>query len=67
MVVEDFEGLMVKILVPALMAYMVFIIYKLGKESNAGKFGMFVLFIVLGLGMIGFSAKFLIEYFLLKH
>lgn len=63
---EEFEGLMVKILVPGLMAYMVFIIYKLGKESNAGKFGMFVLFIVLGLGMVGFSAKFLIEWLLLK-
>lgn len=39
------------------MAYMMFIIWKLGKESKAGKFGMIVLFIVLGFGMFGFLVK----------
>lgn len=40
-----------------LIGYMMYIIYKLGKESNAGKWGFFVLFIALGLGMFGFIAK----------
>ncbi len=40
-----------------LMAYMCFIIYKIGRESKAGKFGMFALFLVLGLGMVGFASK----------
>ena len=40
-----------------LMGYMIFIIWKLGKDSKAGKFGMIVLFIVLGFGMFGFVVK----------
>jgi hypothetical protein len=40
-----------------LMGYMCFIIYKIGRESKAGRFGMFALFLVLGLGMFGFVAK----------
>lgn len=40
-----------------LMGYMCFIIYKIGRESKAGKFGMIALFIVLGLGMVGFLSK----------
>ncbi|HEB67829.1 MAG TPA: DUF2788 domain-containing protein, partial [Gammaproteobacteria bacterium] len=28
-----------------LMAYMAFIVWRLGKDSNAGRFGMFVLFL----------------------
>ena len=41
----------------ALMLYMLFIIYSLARESKAGKFGTFVLFLVLAFGMIGFIAK----------
>ena len=37
--------------------YMLFIIYSLARESKAGKFGTFVLFLVLAFGMIGFIAK----------
>ncbi|WP_245391620.1 DUF2788 domain-containing protein [Thioflexithrix psekupsensis] len=40
-----------------LIAYMMFIIFKLGQESKAGKWGYFVLFLALGLGMFGFIAK----------
>ena len=39
------------------MLYMLFIIYALALESKAGKFGTFVLFLVLAFGMIGFIAK----------
>ncbi len=42
-------------------AYMVFIIFKLAKDSKAGKFGTFVLFLGLGLGIVGFLAKKVIQ------
>jgi small-conductance mechanosensitive channel len=50
--------------VSAFMLYMVFIILQLAKESKAGKFGTFVLFLGLGVGLIGFAAKGLIKYFM---
>lgn len=37
--------------------YMFFIILQLARESKAGKFGTFMLFLVLGFGMLGFIAK----------
>ena len=37
--------------------YMLFIIYQLARESKVGKFGTFVLFLVLAFGMVGFIAK----------
>ena len=48
----------------AFMLYMAFIIWQLARESKAGRFGTFVLFLALGFGMIGFVAKGLIKYFL---
>jgi hypothetical protein len=39
------------------MLLMVFILYRLGKDSGAGKFGTFVLFLSLGMGIFGFAAK----------
>ena len=50
--------------VSAFMLYMVFIILQLAKESKAGKFGTFVLFLGLGVGLIGFAAKGLIKFFI---
>ena len=50
--------------VSAFMLYMVFIIIQLARESKAGKFGTFVLFLGLGVGLIGFAAKGLIKFFL---
>jgi hypothetical protein len=52
-----FEEISLTLGVGGLILYMLFIIYKLGKESQAGKFGFLVLFIVLGLGIFGFVAK----------
>jgi len=43
------------------MLYMLFIVWNLAKESNAGRTGTLVLFFVLGFGMLGFVAKFAIE------
>lgn len=50
--------------VGAFIAYMLFIVYSLAKESKAGKFGTFVLFLVLSFGMLGFVAKQFIKWFL---
>ena len=43
------------------MLYMLFIIGQLAWESKAGKFGTFVLFLGLTLGLVGFVAKFVIK------
>ena len=50
--------------VGAFMLYMVFIILQLARESKAGRFGTFVLFLGLGVGLVGFAAKGLIKFFL---
>ena len=50
--------------VGAFMLYMVFIILQLARESKAGRFGTFVLFMVLSFGMLGFLAKNLIQWVL---
>ena len=43
--------------VSAFILYMLFIILQLARESKAGKFGTFVLFVVLAFGILGFVAK----------
>jgi hypothetical protein len=43
-------------------AYMLFIIWDLAKQSKAGKLGTFVLFFVLAFGMLGFIAKIAIKW-----
>jgi hypothetical protein len=57
MTIEQFESWSLTIGVSGLILWMLLIIWKMGKESKAGKFGYFVLFIALGLGLIGFIAK----------
>jgi hypothetical protein len=44
------------------MLYMAFIIVQLARESKAGRFGTFVLLLVLGFGLLGFVAKGLIKF-----
>jgi hypothetical protein len=41
----------------AFMVYMLFVIGSVARESKAGRFGTFVLFLVLAFGMVGFAAK----------
>ena len=43
-----------------LVAYMAFIMWDLGHKSNAGKFGKIMIFVVLGLGVLGFVIKTLV-------
>lgn len=64
--VAAFESWSMSIGVTFLILYMMYIIYKLAKESNAGKFGFFVLFLALGLGMVGFVAKTIIYEFMIQ-
>ena len=45
-----------------MIAYMLFIIWNLAKESKAGRLGTFVLFFVLAFGMLGFVAKYAIKW-----
>ena len=58
------EDLAFKILVPAFILYMIFIIANLAWKSKAGKDGTLWLFLALGVGFIGFVAKGLIQYML---
>lgn len=48
----------------AFILYMLFIVFNLARESKAGRFGTFVLFMVLSFGMLGFLAKSLIQWVL---
>ncbi len=48
--------------VGAFILYMLFIVLNLALESKAGKFGTFILFLVLSLGMLGFLAKNVIQW-----
>jgi Protein of unknown function (DUF2788) len=50
--------------VGAFMLYMGFIIFQLARESNAGRFGTFVLFLALGFGLLGYVAKGVIKFFI---
>jgi len=50
--------------VSAFILYMLFIVFNLARESKAGKFGTFILFFVLSLGMLGFIAKSVIQWVL---
>ena len=50
--------------VAACILFMVFIIGHLAWQSKAGKFGTFVIFLGLGVGFLGFIAKFVIQWWL---
>jgi hypothetical protein len=50
--------------VGAFIIYMLFIVFNLARESKAGKFGTFILFLVLSLGILGFLAKNIIQWLL---
>ncbi|MEG0245958.1 MAG: DUF2788 domain-containing protein [Pseudomonas sp.] len=52
-----FEEWMMIILVTILIGFMGFIVWDLAKKSKAGKFGTFILFFVLGLGVLAFIIK----------
>lgn len=43
--------------VGGLILFMLFIVWDLARRSNAGKFGTLILFIALGMGILGFVIK----------
>jgi hypothetical protein len=61
MSIERFEELSLTLGVGGLILYMIFIMYKLAEESGAGRFGTMMIFLSLGLGIVGFAAKSVIQ------
>lgn len=59
--VAEFEAISLKVLLTALILYMVFIIGNLAWKSRAGKYGTIWMFVALGLGFLGFIAKAFIQ------
>lgn len=53
--------------IAALILFIVFIVANLAWKSKAGKTGTFALFLALTLGMVGFLAKYAIQYYLDIH
>lgn len=59
---EQFEALMMYVLVGGLIVFMFFIIWDLAKKSKAGRLGTAILFLGLGLCLFAFLAKPVITY-----
>ncbi|MDY0071129.1 MAG: DUF2788 domain-containing protein [Thauera sp.] len=57
----EFDDLSLKFGLTGLILFMLFIIWNLGKESKAGRYGMMWMFIGLGVGFVGFVAKAVIQ------
>jgi hypothetical protein len=62
--IAEFEDISLKVLLTALILYMVFIIGNLAWKSRAGKYGTIWMFVALGLGFLGFVSKALIQRYL---
>ena len=61
MSVQQFEEISLFLGVGGLVLYMMFVMYKLAEESGAGRFGTLMIFLSLGLGIVGFAAKSVIQ------
>jgi hypothetical protein len=48
--------------VGGLILFMIFIVWDLARRSNAGKFGTFVLYLALAMGILGFLIKVVITW-----
>jgi 4-amino-4-deoxy-L-arabinose transferase-like glycosyltransferase len=53
----EIEAIMLNVGLVLFAAAIFYIIYDLAKKSNAGKFGTFILFLALGLGLVAFLIK----------
>ena len=62
---EQIESIALALGIGTLISFMVFIIWDLAKNENAGKFGALILFGTLGLGLFGFMLKIMIGEFLI--
>jgi hypothetical protein len=61
MSIETFENLSLTLGIGGLVLYMIYVMYRLARDSNAGRFGTAMIFMSLGLGIVGFAAKSLIQ------
>ena len=59
--IELFEEVSLFLGIGGLIVYMLFVMYRLAVESGAGRLGMLVIFLSLGLGIVGFAAKSVIQ------
>lgn len=57
MTIEQFESWSLVLGIGALIGFMFFIVWDLAKSSKAGRFGTMILFLALGLGLLGFIIK----------
>jgi hypothetical protein len=57
----EFEDIALQVGLTGLILFMLFIIWNLGKESKAGRYGMMWMFLGLGIGFVGFVAKGIIQ------
>lgn len=57
MTIEQFESWSLILGIGGLITFMLFIVWDLAKSSKAGRFGTFILFLALGLGLAGFLIK----------
>ncbi|MEQ8289763.1 MAG: DUF2788 domain-containing protein [Gammaproteobacteria bacterium] len=65
MTFEQMETIGLYLGIGTLICFMIFIIWDLGKDHNAGRFGTFILFSTLGLGLFGFLVKIFVSELLL--
>jgi len=63
---EQFTNISMAVCLTGLIVFMGFIVWDLGKKSGAGKYGTFILFLVLGFGVFGFVFKELLVNYLIK-
>lgn len=61
MSIEQFEEISLTLGIGGLVLYMIYIMYRLAQESGAGRFGTIMIFLSLGLGILGFAAKSVIQ------
>jgi hypothetical protein len=56
-----FEEISLFVGIGGLVLYMLFVMRRLAVESGAGRFGTLVIFLSLGLGLVGFATKSVIQ------
>ena len=61
MTVEQFESISLTVGIGGLVAYMFYIMFRLARDSGAGRIGSLAIFLSLGLGIVGFAAKSVIQ------
>ncbi len=57
---QQFEAIAMPLMIFVLVGFMGYIVWDLAKKSKAGRYGTIVLFLALGLGVIGFVIKVII-------